>query len=1036
VEPHGVSERTGVVGLELDEPLGELDLGPGRVCRVLLTFRGVPVAYHELAPPGPGAGRELAELLFGRHASYLRRREEAIERLAKRMGLPEPAPVDPVRVTVVVCTHRRAGHLGTLLRALGELDPAPHEVVIVDNDPGDGDCRDAVAAAGFVYVREDARGLDRARTAGIRAATGDVVAFTDDDCIPPPGWLARMPEHFADGSVGAVTGPGFAWTLATPSQIRFEREDGFRRGLQLRRHDWTTLPPARASAAGAGANMAFRRDLLLELGEPFPAELDAGTPTQSGGDMWAFAAVLRSGHRIVYDPATWLFHNHRPDPRSLHHALWGYGVGLTAAVVKLAAAGERGGWSAWWWLARHYRAGALARATGMSGPVRQRLGWDYLRGGLQGPLLYRRARRGLTEPVPRLLPRAAVASAAAPSALAAPVGAPEVSVIVPTFDRPAALGRLLDSLAVQAAAPSFEVIVVDDARPADAALQERRAGLLAVRVLGGGRSGPARARNRGAEAAAAPLLLFLDDDMVVDRGFVAAHAGAHDGSARIVVGWCPPAPSRRSWAAEKTSWWWWDYFRAREDTGAPDFKDVLSGNTSMSRSLFHRLGGFDERYAGHRREDWDLGIRAREAGVETAFADHAVAVHEFSLDTRRLLAAAYAEGRGDAMLMAAHADVAAALPAGGGYGRPSWRRSPKRRLAVRLLGGPVARRAAVRGLDALERRGRRGTWNRWADLVREAAYAQGLRDGGARPPRSAAAAPVEIDLAGSEPIAPPRVAVPEFALTGALTGRRRVRHPAARWNRELATRLVDGLDVADLLEGAPELDPGGPAPPVISLSGSFATVDRAIRDASTPCVVMTLPRVAVSAGWGRTAALALRGAQVAAVHGAGGDGGKAFWGLTLYSSALLPERLLAWDVAPGAVAISVARYREAGGLDASLWEAGPMTVLLDLLERMLERGLVIGVLDVPGLTPPGRAGWTRRRNEWRRDRALAILAYRHGRRLGGGAGASWLLRRGIVHLAGDVLLLVFERGKRRARIRRITGSSAGWLAAIRRRDGG
>jgi hypothetical protein len=111
-----------------------------------------------------------------------------------------------------------------------------------------------------------------------------------------------------------------------------------------------------------------------------------------------------------------------------------------------------------------------------------------------------------------------------------------------------------------------------------------------------------------------------------------------------------------------------------------------------------------------------------------------------------------------------------------------------------------------------------------------------------------------------------------------------------------------------------------------------------------------------------------------------------------------------------------------------------MTLLLDLIERMLDRGLVIAVLDMPGITPPGRAGWTGRRNEWQRDRALAILAYRHGRRLGGGARASWLLRRGILRLGGDALLLVFKRGRRRTRLRRLLGSSAGWVAAIRCHD--
>ena len=126
-------------------------------------------------------------------------------------------------------------------------------------------------AAGATYVREDRVGLDHARRAGLLAATGDVVCFTDDDCAPAAHWLRRLPELFSDPSVGAVTGPGFARELKTRPQVRFEDTGGFSRGLRPRYADWRSLSPLRSTAMGAGANMSFRRELLLSLGDVFPA---------------------------------------------------------------------------------------------------------------------------------------------------------------------------------------------------------------------------------------------------------------------------------------------------------------------------------------------------------------------------------------------------------------------------------------------------------------------------------------------------------------------------------------------------------------------------------------------------------------------------------------------------------------------------------------------------------------------------------------------------------------------------------------------
>lgn len=96
-------------------------------------------------------------------------------------------PTDGRKVSVVICTRDRAEELRRCLASLLRQSRVPDQVVVVDNaSRDDGRTRVAALAAGADYVREDRPGLDIARNRGVRAAIGDIVAFTDDDVPPSP----------------------------------------------------------------------------------------------------------------------------------------------------------------------------------------------------------------------------------------------------------------------------------------------------------------------------------------------------------------------------------------------------------------------------------------------------------------------------------------------------------------------------------------------------------------------------------------------------------------------------------------------------------------------------------------------------------------------------------------------------------------------------------------------------------------------------------------------------------------------------------
>lgn len=113
------------------------------------------------------------------------------------------------RAAVVIPTYNRPARLSTCLAALAKLESQDFEVVVVD-DGGEVDLADLIAPhAAFVrLVRQKNAGPAKARNAGVRATEAEFIAFTDDDCVPEPGWLEglrrrnqRDPEALIGGRV-------------------------------------------------------------------------------------------------------------------------------------------------------------------------------------------------------------------------------------------------------------------------------------------------------------------------------------------------------------------------------------------------------------------------------------------------------------------------------------------------------------------------------------------------------------------------------------------------------------------------------------------------------------------------------------------------------------------------------------------------------------------------------------------------------------------------------------------------------------------
>ncbi len=247
---------------------------------------------------------------------------------------------DP-RVTVAVCTRGRETALRRCVASLLALDPAPAEVLVVDNhdEPVVADQlrADTLVAAHLRVVHEPRRGLDRARDRAMREATGDVVAFTDDDCEVDPAWAATMGAAFVDPSVGLATGRVLAADLAPGPPQWFEDRFSFDRGPVARRY----VPREAALQGvatypwqlGTGCNMAVRRQAYLHTAG-FDPLLDMGTRIGGGGDLDLFAQVLDAGITVAYEPDAVVRHHHRRRRREAIRQFHGYGRTVGALLVK------------------------------------------------------------------------------------------------------------------------------------------------------------------------------------------------------------------------------------------------------------------------------------------------------------------------------------------------------------------------------------------------------------------------------------------------------------------------------------------------------------------------------------------------------------------------------------------------------------------------------------------------------------------------------------------------------------------------------
>lgn len=331
---------------------------------VLVRLHGEPLGCFQVpveAPSGLGdAGRvacSAIEKAIGCDAEVLAAVERHRARGRCRPTEPEPcrgaerAPGATPSVEVIVPTAGRPDQLRRTLESLQGLTYPSLSLTVVDNRPDDDGATRAVVEA-FAdarlpvrYIAERRPGSSVARNSGVALSGAEIVAFTDDDVVVAPDWCDWLVEPFrADPLVGATTGLVMPMHLETRAQVLFESYAGFGKGFERKvfdlgpnRADDRLLYPFWGGVFGSGNAMAFRRRTYLALDGLDPS-LGAGSPARAGSDIEAFSRVILRGERLVYEPRSICWHEHRRSEEAFARQVRSYGIGLGAILTKSALA--------------------------------------------------------------------------------------------------------------------------------------------------------------------------------------------------------------------------------------------------------------------------------------------------------------------------------------------------------------------------------------------------------------------------------------------------------------------------------------------------------------------------------------------------------------------------------------------------------------------------------------------------------------------------------------------------------------------------
>jgi len=201
------------------------------------------------------------------------------------------------------------------------------EIIVVDGNSKDN-TKKIVQEYPVKLVDQEGKGLNAARNTGIKYSKGEIIAYTDGDCVIPRDWAKKIVKNFRDPFIGFVGGTMEGYDKSSllsnyMDESLFQSKPGFNIRIETNDLKFMQFP--------AGANMAFRRK-ALERVQFFDERITYGFD-----DLQPVEAMGFKGFRIVLDPEVNILHKHRTNLKDLLKQHFNYGRGGSLLVVHKRA---------------------------------------------------------------------------------------------------------------------------------------------------------------------------------------------------------------------------------------------------------------------------------------------------------------------------------------------------------------------------------------------------------------------------------------------------------------------------------------------------------------------------------------------------------------------------------------------------------------------------------------------------------------------------------------------------------------------------
>ncbi len=210
-----------------------------------------------------------------------------------------------IKVSIVIVTYNRCSDLKECLTSIFNLKDELHEVIVVDSNSADG-TKKLKDYFPIKYVSISERSMVHARNVGISVASGDVVAFLDDDVVVHRDWLKCITEPYSDNNVGGVGGRVIPYGKSDKFYIKMGKNEVgkvFNSGFVVGNFDFPLENIVEVDSF-IGCNMSFRRGILLRMGG-FD-ENYKGTSYRDETDTCMH--LKRFGYKLMYHPKALVWH--------------------------------------------------------------------------------------------------------------------------------------------------------------------------------------------------------------------------------------------------------------------------------------------------------------------------------------------------------------------------------------------------------------------------------------------------------------------------------------------------------------------------------------------------------------------------------------------------------------------------------------------------------------------------------------------------------------------------------------------------------